>query len=68
MVRSTIQRHLSTWNPALADLLPIDFHPLFNPDASQAAPRMLHDLHLPTERRFDPLDKAAFLERDSQPR
>ena len=34
---------------------------LWSPDASQAAPRMLHDLYLPTERRFDPLHETTLL-------
>ena len=43
------------------DLLLIDDGILWGPDAAQAAPRMLHNLHLPTQRLFDPLDEAALL-------
>ena len=40
------------------NLLPIDDSILGCPDATQAAPGMLHNLHLPTERLLDPLNKA----------
>ncbi len=50
------------------DLLPIDDGVLWSPDAAQAAPRMLHNLHVPAQRLFDPLDEAALLVRDSRPR
>ncbi len=43
------------------NLLPIDDGVLWCPNASQATPGMLDDLHLPAERFLDPLDKAAFL-------
>ena len=44
-----------------ADLLPIDFHPLFDPDAAQAAPRMLHNFHGPAKLLLDPFDETALL-------
>jgi hypothetical protein len=40
------------------DLLPINHGILWGPDPSKAAPGMFDDLHLPAERRFDPLDEA----------
>lgn len=43
------------------DLLPINHGILWGPDPSKAAPGMFDDLHLPAERRFDPLDEAALL-------
>jgi hypothetical protein len=43
------------------DLLPINHGILWGPDPSQATPGMFDDLHLPAERRFDPLDEAALL-------
>jgi hypothetical protein len=44
-----------------ADLLPIHLDPLRNPDASQAAPGMLHDLYVPPKHLLDPRHKAAFV-------
>ena len=49
------------------DFLPIDHGILGCPDPSQAAPGMLHDLHIPAQRRFDPLDEAALLVRTIGP-
>jgi len=50
-----------------SDLLPIDDGVLWGPDAAQAAPRMLHNLHVPAQRLFDPLDEAALLVRTVRP-
>ena len=47
--------------PFRPDLLPIHFSPFRGPDASQATPGVFDNLDLPTQRRLDPLDKAAFL-------
>jgi hypothetical protein len=43
------------------DLLPIHFGPLWDPDASSAAPRMLDDLHLPPEPLLHPIHEIALL-------
>lgn len=44
-----------------ADLLPIDFHPFFDPDPAQAAPRMLHNVHGPAKLLLDPFDEPTLL-------
>ncbi len=43
------------------DLLPIDFDPFRDQDASQATPRVFDDLDLPAELRIDPLAEAFLL-------
>src|SRR5215472_107666 len=47
--------------PLGPDLRPLNVRSLRGPDAAQPAPGMLHDLDLPTQLRFDPLDEVAFL-------
>src|SRR5712692_5250613 len=44
-----------------ANLLPIDFHPLFDPDVAQTAPGMLHNFHGPAKLLLDPFDEPALL-------
>ena len=66
-VLSTIQRHFNTWKPKGANLLRIDDCVLGCPNATLASPGVLHRLHLPAKRLFDPLHEAAFLVRTVDP-
>lgn len=46
--------------PLGANLFPIDFDPLRDSEATQAAPGVFNDFNLPAKRLLDPFHKAAF--------
>jgi hypothetical protein len=60
----TLLEHMKAAGP---DLLPIDDGVLWGLDPSQADPGILHNLHLPAQSCFAPLDEAALLVRTIGP-